>query len=123
MARGLEHGPGGIEPERIHAMTELMTRIRSQLDEHIRPLLERWFARVIKKSDVAGGCAISAHLIFLFKNQERMDTTAVSSILSSQACPAPRVGCGWAGRGWVGRSWAGCGSECGWAGLDFDSAS
>ena len=84
IARGFEEGPGGIDEGRILAMVVLTQRIRDQLNDHIRPLLERWFARAMKKSDVVSACATSAHLIILFKNTETMDATAVSTILSSQ---------------------------------------
>ena len=67
-------------------MVRDMSRIRGMINDQVFPLLDRWFERAIKKSDIAAACAIAAHLAFLFKNEPHLDAHphALSTIVSSQ---------------------------------------
>ena len=63
------------------AMELRVAAMRKRLDEHVFPLLEKWFARASRDKDVRAACIISAHLAMLLQNAnpDEVDSRAMTT--------------------------------------------
>lgn len=73
-------------PAHLAFLSDSQVRLRTKLNTVVFPMLERWYARVVRKKELHKACVVSAHLAYLFRNLRDADLnyTNVSTLLCAQ---------------------------------------